>query len=632
MKIALLTPPVAADTIHPYSALPVLTGYLKQQGYKDVIQRDLSIEAFDYLLSPAFLKQAAERALRNFNDLNEMVQLDSQEQVAYRRIGNALRNSRTIIADVDRAHTILRGPEYYNAKKMYWARRIMGWANNLLSAAYHPTIIGPGTFSMPGRIITKSWEIRAGVEDEENNPFVDYYDHVVLDWLADYGPQLIGISITYQSQLISALALCRAIKKAGFKSHITIGGGFVSWMAVHEPAANLMLDYADSFVVNEGEVALTRLAQKLSLGCEKRDLLEINNVSVKLDGKVHRAAPLMVDIDSIPAPDFGDLMNGKYDAPDSIYLYQSSRGCYAGCAFCCVSKHQKDYGYRRRKIDLIIDDIKTLAAHNERVRGKDADFYLFIADDTHSPPHLRTLSRRILDEGIKVRWMCEARLDKGFDKELCQQIYDAGCRHIFFGMESANERVLKTMMKGTQLKYMNEGLTNIGEAGIGTYISLVIGFPTETKEEAEDTMAFIRHHNDHIFTVGFNPFVLAKGSYVNMFPGEFGVTLKNDPEVDIQITFNYDVERGMNQAEAREMALKFQTEFFSKRTSPRDFSLSLFDGYTLLYLAKYNLRFVDELFTDVDPLGKENAAKRESMRYIPDSVWSNIGRAQLAHA
>jgi anaerobic magnesium-protoporphyrin IX monomethyl ester cyclase len=633
MKIALLTPPVAADSIHPYSALPVLTGYLRHHGFEDVVQRDLSIEAFDYLLTPANLQRSMDRAFCNFGALNARPTLEGQDQISYRMIGNALRNSRTIMGDIERARAILKSPEFFDPKRMFWARRIVGWAHNLISSAYYPTIVGSGTFSMPGRALSRSWELRAGVEDDEANPFSGYYDHVVLDWLADYGPELIGLSITYQSQFIPALSLARAIKKAGFKSHVTIGGGFVSWMAHHEPAADLMLEYADSFVVNEGEVALTQMAHKLSAGTDLAGLLaSVDNIAVRLEGKTHRAPAKMVDIDSVPTPDFGDLFSGgSYDAPNSIYLYQSSRGCYAGCAFCCVSKHQKDYGYRRRNLDLIIDDIKTLAEHNQ-VHRPGSDFYLFIADDTHSPPHLRALSRRLLDEKIEVKWMCEARLDKGFDKALCQQIYDAGCRHIFFGMESANERVLKTMMKGTHLKYMSEALTNIGEAGLGTYISLVIGFPTETALEAQDTLDFIRQHEKYIFTVGFNPFVLARGSYVHMYPGEFGVTLKPDNDSDIQVTFDYDVATGMNRQEARELALKAQSDWFENRTRPRDFSLSLFDGYTLLYLSRYNLRFVDDLFADVDPLGADNTAKRENMRYIPDSVWSNIGRAQLAHA
>lgn len=632
MKIALVTPPVAADPIHPYSALPVLTGFLNAHGFDQVEQRDLSIEGLDYLLSADYLRKAADQVARNFARFNENAELTPREATAYQMMGSSLRNANRIFESIDKAKAILHGEDFYNPKRMYWARRIIGWAYNLLSGANYPTVIASGTFSMPNVYFSKSWQIQEGVEDEQHNPFLDFYDHVFLDWLADYSPDLVGLSITYQSQFIPALALARRIKREGFKCHVTLGGGFVSWMAHYPAGSRTMLKYVDSFVVNEGESALVQLADRLRTHRDKESLTGVNNIVLEIGGELVRGPSQMEDIDSLATPSFGRLFANPYHAPDPIYLYQSSRGCYAGCAFCCVSKHQKDFGYRRRNLDLIIQDIKGLTEHNRQQGRDDEDFFLFIADDTHSPPHLRALSNRLLGEGLNIRWMCEARLDKGFDKETCELMYRAGCRHVFFGMESANERVLKVMMKGTHLKNMSEGLRNIAGAGIGSYVSLVIGFPTETREEAEDTIRFVREHEPYIFTVGFNPFILARGSYVHMFPQQFGVTLKPDPESDIQIVFDYDVATGMGQQESRDLAIRAQTEWFQNRTRPRDFSLSLFDGYTLLYLAKYNLRFVDELFADVDPLGDQNRQKMDTMQYIPDSVWSNIGRSQLAHA
>jgi radical SAM superfamily enzyme YgiQ (UPF0313 family) len=461
---------------------------------------------------------------------------------------------------------------------------------------------------------------------------MDYYDHVVLDWLADYDPDLFGVSITYQSQLIPALALAWRMKREGFRCHVTLGGSFVSWLAGFDAGARTMLKYADSFVVNEGETAITQLAGLLGQGASGADLTAVNNITLLVGDELVKGTWQMEDIDSVATPEFDDLFSGPYHSPDSIYLVQTSRGCYAGCAFCCVSKHQKAFGFRRRNIDLIVADLKTLIEKHHAHKGADKEFFLFIADDTHSPKHLRELSRRILDENLELRWMCEARLDKGFDEETCELIYKAGCRHIFFGMETSNERMLKTMMKATQLKHMSAGLINTAKAGIASYVSLIIGFPTETREEARETIDFIMEHEPHIFTVGFNPFALAKGSYVHMFPEQFGVTLKPEADSDIQIVFDYEVESGLTQEESRKLAIEAQAEWFTKRTRPRDFSLSLFDGYTLLYLSKYNLRFVDELFAGVDPLGDQHRLKRENMQYVPDSVWSNINRAQLAHA
>ncbi|HVT16718.1 MAG TPA: radical SAM protein [Thermoanaerobaculia bacterium] len=622
MRIALVTPPVAADNIHPYSSLPVLTGFLKRHGFEQVEERDLSIEGIDYLLTKSFLDRSAQRGAQSLAALGGKPALNEREKAACQILESSLRTADRTSSEVAEAKRILRQEEFYNPGRMCWARRVLGTAYNLVNGAFYPTVVGAGVYSTPEVNYTRSWEIREAVERYDLNPFMDYYDHVVLDWLARYDPGLFGISVTYQSQLIPALALVRRIKREGFKCHVVLGGGFVSFMANHQAGARLMLEYADSFVVNEGETALAQLASKLAVNRDPASLTQVNNIAVQVGGKTVRGPMQMEDIDSLAPPDFGNLFSHPYQAPDSIYLYQSSRGCYAGCAFCVVSKHQKDLGYRRRNIDLIIEDIRTLTEHNAAQRGADSDFFLFIADDTHSPPHLRKLSQRILEEGLDVRWMCEARLDKGFDQETCELMYEAGCRHMFFGMESAHERVLKIMMKGTLRRYMSDALINVASAGIGTYLSLIVGFPTETREEAEATLDFIREHEPYIFTIGLNAFVLPRGSYVHMFPEQFGVTLKPDPEADIQMVVDYDVKSGLTQQEARELALQAKSEWFSKRTLPRDFSLALFDGYTLLYLSRYHKHFVDELFGDIDPQGMQRRQQVESIRYLADSVWA----------
>ena len=272
-------------------------------------------------------------------------------------------------------------------------------------------------------------------------------------------------------------------------------------------------------------------------------------------------------------------------------------------------------------MDGIVADMKRIA----QTTPPGEETFFFIADDTHSPAQLRYLAKRLLEEGLtNFRWMCEARLDKGFTPEVCELLYKAGLRHIFFGMESANQRVLDKMMKGTYLKYMSEGIINTALAGIGSYVSIVIGFPTETEEEAKDTTDFIMDHSRYILAVGFNPFVLPWGSYVHMRPEEFGVTLKPDPKHDIQIVYNYDVKTGINSDRALELALNAQKAWQLSRTRPSDLSRSLFDGYTLLYLSKYGTGFADNLFADLDPSKELKRARSESLQYVPDAVWHDM--------
>src|SRR2546422_5507572 len=60
MRTMLLFPPTWHPS-QPYLSLPSLTGFLKQQGVTDIIQRDLGIEVLDSFLSQATGRETYER-------------------------------------------------------------------------------------------------------------------------------------------------------------------------------------------------------------------------------------------------------------------------------------------------------------------------------------------------------------------------------------------------------------------------------------------------------------------------------------------------------------------------------------------------------------------------------------------
>ena len=59
--ITLAFPPQGHFT-QPHLAIPCLVAYLRSEGFDDVEQRDLSIEAYDHFLSRDYLTDCAERA------------------------------------------------------------------------------------------------------------------------------------------------------------------------------------------------------------------------------------------------------------------------------------------------------------------------------------------------------------------------------------------------------------------------------------------------------------------------------------------------------------------------------------------------------------------------------------------
>ena len=87
MKTLLLFPPQGHFT-QPYLSLPSLTAWLKQNGYEDVTQIDVNMQAFDHFLSRGRLTRSLERIRdrERFADLDSLDRLRFSEMERYQAL------------------------------------------------------------------------------------------------------------------------------------------------------------------------------------------------------------------------------------------------------------------------------------------------------------------------------------------------------------------------------------------------------------------------------------------------------------------------------------------------------------------------------------------------------------------
>ena len=82
-------------------------------------------------------------------------------------------------------------------------------------------------------------------------------------------------------------------------------------------------------------------------------------------------------------------------------------------------------------------------------------------------------------------------------EEILRKMYDAGCRWIFFGIESGSPERQKSIKKKLDADKTKETIDLCKKIGIWTTTSFVIGFPDETQEEIKQTLALVeRVHAD----------------------------------------------------------------------------------------------------------------------------------------
>src|SRR5262249_17742176 len=89
----------------------------------------------------------------------------------------------------------------------------------------------------------------------------------------------------------------------------------------------------------------------------------------------------------------------------------------------------------------------------------------------------------------KFYWRCSARTDC-IDEDLIALMSKAGCRGIFFGIETGSARMQKIIDKGLELNDSAERVRSCDKFKINTAVSLMAGFPDETMNDLRETAAF----------------------------------------------------------------------------------------------------------------------------------------------
>ncbi len=400
----------------------------------------------------------------------------------------------------------------------------------------------------------------------------------------DYGPDIVGLSVLFSSQMVFALLMALLIKKkVGAK--VFMGGASIGVMSQPERLFEKpwvisakdrickfdLRQYVDCLVPGEGEGALLGLCTAR----DGQDLSEVPNIIFMKDQEIIANPPHVIDdLSQVPAPDFRDFCLQDYISPEVILPFLTSRGCPWGkCVFC--THHHSYLRYRGLGIEECLGQIRQLKG---RYGARLFNFY----DEMISPGRFRRLAQALINEDMGISYSAYAKPTKSFDINLLRLIHRSGGRVIMWGVESASQRVLDLMKKGTNIREVERVLQNSTHAGIMNLTFIMFGFPTETEAEFYETISFLEKNRPYIHALSKGKFVLTGGSSVEKEPERFAITeIKEAAGSRVyNRTFDYRVSRGLGPKEVASLFKKNIKRLESFGLSPR---LGVYRDHLLIY-------------------------------------------------
>ncbi|MCB9159913.1 MAG: radical SAM protein [Caldilineaceae bacterium] len=197
--------------------------------------------------------------------------------------------------------------------------------------------------------------------------------------------------------------------------------------------------------------------------------------------------PFIPNLDDLPIPRHELLPLTKQRMPmikGPFTFIVTSRGCPAGCKY-CIKHVTYQNSVRVRSAENIVAEIERLVELGITNIHMYADLFTVNRD------HVVSLCRLLIARKIKVRWTCNSRVDY-VDEEMLSLMGQAGCWLISWGIESANELILKRARKGYKKEQAFKALTWARAAGIKNWGYFIIGLPGESEESIRDTIDYAK--------------------------------------------------------------------------------------------------------------------------------------------
>jgi len=303
----------------------------------------------------------------------------------------------------------------------------------------------------------------------------------IVKRIYDYMPDILGVTIT-TPVFNTAIEILKQIKNK-FSLPVIVGGAHPSAL----PEETLRTGVVDIVCRGEGEETLADLFDYFM---KKKRLEDVLSISFLDNGNFVSTGNrrYITDLDQLPFPDWEPFDLDRYFSPARKKTFSlpimTSRGCSAQCYFC----YKEIFGskYRVRSPENVVNEIEHL-----KIKYCIQEFSIIDDNFTLLNERAEKICRLIIDKGLNLPWsLANGIRVSPLSERLLNVIKKSGCYMVFFGAETGDEKVLKSINKGITLDQIKQAVTLAKRAGLEVGMFFMIGNLGEDEGLIDKTIRF----------------------------------------------------------------------------------------------------------------------------------------------
>ncbi|MCB0386404.1 MAG: B12-binding domain-containing radical SAM protein, partial [Bdellovibrionales bacterium] len=311
----------------------------------------------------------------------------------------------------------------------------------------------------------------------------------LVDEVLNWQPDIVGFSL-YDTSINCGRVFALEFKKHRPGLPVVYGGpGAGVWNL--RKGRDFERGAVDVVVVGEGESTGLEVVERLKQGQAMSGCL--GTLHMNDQGEIKQELPRSnTHLNDLPVPYFGDF--NFHDYRHFALPIMMSRGCVAKCTFCSETRFWNKFRYR--EADHVIREMT-------ENRQEDWPTHYLVADSLLNGNFrvLGDLARQVIEKDLRITWGGYARLDRRMTPELLSALHRSGCQYLSYGLETGSQAVMDAMEKHTTVEVSKQVIRDTFLAGIEVHLNIVVGFPTETEEDFQQTLDFLTECRDWISIV-----------------------------------------------------------------------------------------------------------------------------------